>query len=85
MPGTPSTPHLTSGRGWHPFFTGYSTAFRDQNNDLYFWVPIVGPILGGLGGAGLYQMLIGRFLPREEPPEPGRVPIPTQETVRAGQ
>ncbi|MDQ7905330.1 MIP/aquaporin family protein [Phytohabitans sp. ZYX-F-186] len=67
------------------FLTGYGTAFRDQNNDLYFWVPIVGPLLGGLGGAGLYQLLIGRFLPKEGPAEPGRVPIPTQaETVKAG-
>lgn len=66
------------------FLTGYGTAFRDQNNDLYFWVPIVGPLLGGLGGAGLYQLLIGRFLPRVGPPEPGRVPAPSEaETVRA--
>jgi glycerol uptake facilitator protein len=68
------------------FITGYGTAFRDQNNDFYFWVPIVGPLLGGLGGAGLYQLLIGRFLPKEGPPEPGRVPTqPEAETVRAGQ
>jgi glycerol uptake facilitator protein len=66
------------------FLTGYGTAFRDQNNDLYFWVPIVGPLLGGLGGAGLYQVLIGRFLPKEGPPEPGRVPTqPEAETIKA--
>lgn len=66
------------------FFTGYGTAFRDQNNDLYFWVPIVGPLLGGLGGAGLYQLLIGRFLPKVGPREPGRVPTqPEAETVKA--
>lgn len=66
------------------FFTGYGTAFRDQNNDLYFWVPIVGPLLGGLGGAGLYQVLIGRFLPKVGPPEPGRVPTqPEAETIKA--
>jgi len=66
------------------FITGYGTAFRDQNNDLYFWVPIIGPLLGGLGGAGLYQLLIGRFLPKEGPPEPGRVPTqPAAETVKA--
>ncbi|HEY0487063.1 MAG TPA: MIP/aquaporin family protein [Mycobacteriales bacterium] len=56
------------------FFTGYGTAFRDQYGHLYFWVPIVGPLVGGLLGAGLYQGLVGRFLPREEAPEPGRVP-----------
>jgi glycerol uptake facilitator protein len=68
------------------FLTGYGTAFRDQNNDLYFWVPIVGPLLGGLGGAGLYQLLIGRFLPKEGPPEPGRIPTQAEpETVQARQ
>jgi glycerol uptake facilitator protein len=56
------------------FLTGYETAFRDQYGNLYFWVPIVGPLVGGLVGAGLYEALVGRFLPREAPPEPGRVP-----------
>ena len=56
------------------FLTGYETAFRDQYGNLYFWVPIVGPLIGGVLGAGLYQALVGRFLPAEGPPEPGRVP-----------
>jgi glycerol uptake facilitator protein len=56
------------------FFTGYGTAFRDQYGGLYFWVPIVGPLIGAVLGAGLYQVLIGRFLPSEDAPEPGRVP-----------
>ncbi|SDZ24784.1 glycerol uptake facilitator protein [Micromonospora pattaloongensis] len=60
------------------FLTGYDTAFRDQYGDLYFWVPIVGPLVGGLIGAGLYHLLIGRFLPPEGAPdaagEPGRLP-----------
>jgi glycerol uptake facilitator protein len=60
------------------FFTGYGGAFRDQTGYLYFWIPIVGPIVGGIVGAGLYQGLVGRFLPSAEPPEPGR--IPTQRT-----
>ena len=55
------------------FFTGYGTAFRDQYGSLYFWVPIVGPIIGGVLGAGLYQALVARYLPAEET-EPGRVP-----------
>ncbi len=56
------------------FFTGYETAFRDQTGYLYFWIPIVGPIVGGVLGAGLYQYLIGRFLPTGEPQEVGEVP-----------
>jgi glycerol uptake facilitator protein len=58
------------------FFTGYGGAFRDQTGYLYFWIPIVGPIIGGLVGAGLYQGLIARFLPSAEPQEPGRLPVP---------
>ncbi|MEV5751056.1 MIP/aquaporin family protein [Actinoallomurus sp. NPDC052308] len=59
------------------FFTGYGTAFRDQYGGLYFWVPIVGPVIGGVLGAGLYQVCIGRFLPAEEQ-EPGRVPTESE-------
>ncbi len=60
------------------FLTGYGGAWRDQTGYLYFWIPIVAPVLGGLLGAGLYKMLIGRFLPMAGEPEAGR--IPTQET-----
>jgi glycerol uptake facilitator protein len=60
------------------FFTGYQTAFSDQYGQLYFWVPIVGPLVGGLLGAGLYQVLIGRFLPPDEPAEPGNLPAPPE-------
>jgi glycerol uptake facilitator protein len=62
------------------FLTGYEGAFRDQNGYLYFWIPIVGPLIGGVLGAGLYQTLIGRFLPAA--PEPVAEPdVPSQ---RAG-
>ncbi|MBD3147987.1 MIP/aquaporin family protein [Microbispora bryophytorum] len=58
------------------FFTGYGSAFRDQYGGLYFWVPIVGPLVGGVIGAGLYQLLVARFLPRTDAAEPGRTPEP---------
>ncbi|GAA4158212.1 MIP/aquaporin family protein [Actinomadura keratinilytica] len=45
------------------YLTGYGGAWRDQYGGLYFWVPIVGPLLGGLVGAALYHLLIGRHLP----------------------
>ncbi|MEU9060325.1 MIP/aquaporin family protein [Streptomyces sp. NPDC048430] len=57
------------------FITGYNGAWRDQYGNLYFWVPIVGPLVGGLLGAGLYKGLVGRFLPAAEPEPPGRVPV----------
>ncbi|NEB70705.1 aquaporin, partial [Streptomyces fulvissimus] len=36
------------------FLTGYDDAWRDQYGNLYFWVPIVGPLVGGVIGAGMY-------------------------------
>jgi len=57
------------------FFTGYGGAFKDQFGDLYFWVPIVAPIIGALVGAFLYDLLVGRNLPiSDEDEEPGRIP-----------
>ncbi len=44
------------------FFTGWgSSAFPSPHN--YWWVPIVGPLLGGALGGGAYQLLIHPFLP----------------------
>jgi glycerol uptake facilitator protein len=60
------------------FLTGYGTAFDDQHGNPYFWVPIVGPLIGGLLGAGAYKLLISRFMPDDD--EPGEVgEIPTAE------
>jgi glycerol uptake facilitator protein len=56
------------------FLTGYGTAFQDQYGHLYFWIPIVAPLIGGVVGAGLYELLVGRFLPTTGPQEPGEVP-----------
>lgn len=56
------------------FITGYDGAWRDQYGNLYFWVPIIGPLVGGLLGAGLYKGAIGRFLPAPAPEPPGRAP-----------
>jgi glycerol uptake facilitator protein len=57
------------------YFTGYGSAWRDQYGNFYFWVPIIGPLIGGVLGAGLYDVLIGRQLPlSDEDMEPGRTP-----------
>lgn len=59
------------------FITGYGTAWRDQYGEFYWWVPIVGPLVGGVVGAALYRFMITPFLPRPlEEQEPGRVPAP---------
>jgi glycerol uptake facilitator protein len=55
------------------WFTGWSTAMQAPNGDYYFWVPIIGPLVGGLIGAYAYDYIVGRFLPVAEP-EVGRAP-----------
>ncbi|MCF3961091.1 MIP/aquaporin family protein [Streptomyces fuscigenes] len=60
------------------FITGYHNAWRDQWGNLYFWVPIVGPLVGGLIGAAFYKFVIERCLPTAEAEPPGRVPQPEE-------
>jgi glycerol uptake facilitator protein len=63
------------------YFTGYEGAFSDATGYPYWWIPIVAPIIGGLIGAGLYQVLVGRHLPPADvEPEIGRLPTPEGET-----
>jgi glycerol uptake facilitator protein len=51
------------------FFSGWgSQALPAPQN--YWWVPIVGPLLGGIVGGGLYQSLILPFLPSRRTPRP---------------
>ncbi|MCO1657387.1 MIP/aquaporin family protein [Pseudonocardia humida] len=45
--------------------TGYETALYDQNGALYFWLPIVAPIIGGLLGGALFKFAVESFLPAE--------------------
>jgi glycerol uptake facilitator protein len=73
------------------FITGYGGAWRDQYGNFYFWVPIAGPIIGGLIGAALYRILIGNFaaaLARggaPAPAEPGRAgPAQQNGQIEAG-
>jgi glycerol uptake facilitator protein len=56
------------------FFTGYGGAMRDQYGHLYFWVPIVGPLVGGVIGGGLYTYGIKPHLPTPEQIAASEVP-----------
>lgn len=47
------------------FFAGWGpSAFPSPHN--YWWVPIVGPLIGGVVGAAAYQWLIYPFLPARQ-------------------
>jgi glycerol uptake facilitator protein len=48
--------------------TGWSTAMKAPSGDYYFWVPIIGPLVGGVIGAYVYDFFIG-----EGEPAPGEV------------
>ena len=46
------------------FITGYHDAWFSANGpELYFWVPIIAPIIGGLIGGALFVFCIEKFLP----------------------
>jgi glycerol uptake facilitator protein len=44
------------------FFAGWSTAALPSPGN-YWWVPIFGPLLGGVVGGAAYQVLIWPYLP----------------------
>ena len=49
------------------WITGYQEAMFSANGpELYFWLPIVAPIVGGLIGGALFVFGIERFLPAAE-------------------
>ncbi|KQV76089.1 porin [Aeromicrobium sp. Root344] len=64
------------------WITGYGDAWwsTSGSHPLYFWLPIVAPILGGLIGGALFTYLIERHLPDE--PEEITVSEPVQEPAR---
>jgi glycerol uptake facilitator protein len=57
------------------YVTGFGTAWRSANEPhiLYWWVPIIAPLIGGAIGAYIYDWFIGRFVPVAVP-EVGREP-----------
>jgi glycerol uptake facilitator protein len=67
------------------FVTGFGNAWRDQNNNFYFWVPIVGPLIGGPIGAVLYDLFVGRHLPVSDvDEEPGRTLVDPEDIETDG-
>jgi glycerol uptake facilitator protein len=47
------------------FFAGWGESAL-PSPDHYWWVPIVGPLIGGVVGGGAYQLLVHPFLPARQ-------------------
>ncbi|CAM3151583.1 MIP/aquaporin family protein [Saccharomonospora xinjiangensis] len=72
------------------FFAGWGDAALPGNGEWfsnYWWIPIAGPLIGGVVGILVYDLFIGQVLKAREmlpgaveAPPPGRVPEPTDET-----
>lgn len=67
------------------FFAGWGDTAFPGNTDWftgYWWIPIAGPLIGGVVGAIIYDQLIGNVLKlRESAPESGRIPENPEEAV----
>jgi len=49
------------------WLTGYGDAMYSANGpELYFWLPIIAPVIGGLIGGALFHFCLERFLPDVE-------------------
>ncbi|MBC7630078.1 MIP/aquaporin family protein [Aeromicrobium sp.] len=67
------------------WITGYGDAWMSTSGShpVYFWLPIVAPIIGGLIGGGLFTYFIDKNLPNE--PESITVSEPVQDAELSGQ
>ena len=63
------------------YFAGWGHSALPAPQD-YWWVPIVGPLMGGVIGGGAYQLLIHPFLPARMKAREAQQTIETQGTQR---
>ncbi len=62
LEGWPINPARDFGPRLFCWLTGWGDAAL-PGPDNYWWVPIAGPLLGGVIGAGMYQYLVKPYLP----------------------
>ena len=65
--------------GWGDVALPGSISIEGLNFSNYFWVPIVGPLIGGVLGVLIYDFFVGDVLhARAAPPPPGRAGEPEE-------
>jgi glycerol uptake facilitator protein len=61
--GGPSGYAINPARDFGPRLFGLVVGTKDLFSSGYWWIPIVGPIIGGALGVYLYDFLVTAFLP----------------------
>uniref|UniRef100_A0A914W4K6 Aquaporin 9 n=1 Tax=Plectus sambesii TaxID=2011161 RepID=A0A914W4K6_9BILA len=64
--GAPLNPARDLGPRLFTLIAGYGWEVFSYNDYTWFWVPILGPIIGALIGAWVYKLFIGLHWPHEE-------------------
>uniref|UniRef100_A0A1I7ZFN5 Aquaporin-9 n=2 Tax=Steinernema glaseri TaxID=37863 RepID=A0A1I7ZFN5_9BILA len=64
--GYPCNPARDFGPRLFTLIAGYGGEVFSYKNFCWFWVPIVGPFIGGVLGGWIYQMTIGFHIPDDE-------------------
>lgn len=71
LEGWPLNPARDFGPRLFAYFAGWGEAALPAPHG-YWWVPIAGPMIGGVIGAGIYQYLVWPYLPRNRTPQDER-------------
>ncbi len=63
MPAMPSTPRVILARRLFTALAGWAGEVFDAQGNGWWWVPIVGPMIGGPLGGFVYDAFIGKRYP----------------------
>lgn len=64
--GYPCNPARDFGPRLFTLFAGYGFEVFSYRNYCWFWIPIIGPLIGGVLGGWIYRLAIGIHIPLDE-------------------